>query len=153
MPRSSMPKRIFNTEKEMYKNAKSSLSLIDFVHRLRFFRDNIKRAINRGDSWAVNITALDCMRVAEEQKWKCAISDRLLEFERGGTYWQNKWCNLNSAVNDRIDSSKDYTTDNLQILTHFANTWKSNFTHEQLVELSAGYLKNLNNDTGRSNQS
>lgn len=137
-----MVKRILSEEKEIFKkeDPDHGLDLVEYTHRLRFFRDNINRASARNKGWAVEIRATECMRLAAKQKWKCAISGRLLEFTRGGTYWQNNWCNPNSAVIDRIDSTKGYHPDNIQILTHFANTWKSNFTHEELKELSEGFL-------------
>ena len=42
----------------------------------------------------------------------------------------------------RVDSSKHYSKDNIQLLTHKANTWKSNFTNEELKFLSESFLKN-----------
>jgi hypothetical protein len=38
---------------------------------------------------------------------------------------------------------KGYTKDNVQLLTHRANMWKSNFTNEELKELSEGFLRNI----------
>jgi len=45
-------------------------------------------------------------------------------------------------VIDRVDSTKGYVKDNIQLLTHKANTWKSSFTNDELKFLSESYLKN-----------
>ena len=79
--------------------------------------------------------------IGEKQDWKCAITGDTLEFVRGGMHWQNKWCNPQSCTIDRIDPTKGYTVDNIQLLTHKANTWKSSFTHEELKDLSERFLE------------
>jgi len=112
--------------------------------RLRFLNENIVRARNRGKkSWPIEIDMADAYEIGEAQNWKCAITGVPLEFERGGTYWRNNWCNPNSCTLDRIDPMKGYTKDNVQLLTHRANMWKSNFTNEELKELSEGFLRNI----------
>lgn len=42
---------------------------------------------------------------------------------------------------DRIDSSKGYTQDNVQIISYFANLMKSSATQEELVLFAQGILK------------
>jgi hypothetical protein len=42
---------------------------------------------------------------------------------------------------DRIDSSKGYTQDNVQIISYFANLMKSSATQEELVLFAKGILK------------
>ena len=42
---------------------------------------------------------------------------------------------------DRIDSSKGYTQDNIQIISYFANLMKSSATQEELVLFAKGILK------------
>jgi hypothetical protein len=54
--------------------------------------------------------------------------------------WQNKWCNPNSCTIDRIDPTQGYHKGNVQLLTHRANTWKSNFTHQELQEFSVQFI-------------
>lgn len=118
-------------------------TLIDKI-KLNFLSNNISRAKNRGSkSWPSEITKFDAYEIGERQNWKCAITGVDLEFTRGGTNWQNKWCNPNSCVIDRIDPSIGYTKSNIQLLTHKANAWKSNFTNEELKLLSESFLKNV----------
>ena len=112
------------------------------LHIYRFLGQNISRARNRGEkSWPNNLHPIDVYLVGEKQQWKCNITGELMEFERGGEYWQNKWCNPWSCVIDRIDPKKGYTIDNIQLLTHKANTWKSDFSHEELLWFSKEFVK------------
>ena len=113
------------------------------IDKLKFIQQNISRARGRGKkAWNIEIDKFDVYEVGEQQEWLCAITKTPLEFSRGGTTWQNNWCNPNSCVIDRVDSSKHYSKDNIQLLTHKANTWKSNFTNEELKFLSESFLKN-----------
>jgi len=110
--------------------------------KLQFLQTNISRAKSRVEKYKKNtLTKFEVYAIGEKQKWKCAISGEPLEFTRGGTHWQKKWCNPMSCVIDRIDSEKDYTADNIQLATHKANTWKSDFTNDELADLSRMFLK------------
>ena len=112
------------------------------IYVYRFLGQNISRAKNRGEkSWPNDLHPIDVYLVGEKQERKCNITGEPMEFERGGEYWQNKWCNPWSCVIDRIDPMEGYTIDNIQLLTHKANTWKSNFTHEELLWLSKEFVK------------
>jgi hypothetical protein len=126
-------KRILSEEKKIWEEEKAnhlSLDIWEYTHRLRFFRDNIVRADNRNYGWVIKIRSVDCMLQAEKQGWKCAISKRNLEFTRGGVEWRGNWCNPNSATIDRVDSTRGYEVDNIQMLTHYAYQWKSNFSND-----------------------
>ena len=113
------------------------------IAKLKFIQQNISRARGRGKkAWNIEIDKFDVYEVGEQQDWLCAITKTPLEFTRGGTTWQNNWCNPNSCVIDRIDSTKHYSKDNIKLLTHKANTWKSNFTNDELKFLSESFLKN-----------
>jgi hypothetical protein len=108
---------------------------------LTFLQQNITRARNRQSAWNNEITKEMAYRQGERQNWQCAITGERLEFSRGGTWWQNKWCNPQSCVIDRIDPNRGYYADNIQLVTHMANTWKSNFTPWELKLLCESYRK------------
>jgi hypothetical protein len=42
---------------------------------------------------------------------------------------------------DRIDSSKGYSIDNLQVISNLANRCKNNMTEEQLIKFASHYYK------------
>jgi hypothetical protein len=56
-------------------------------------------------------------------------------------YAGQKVCSANSASLDRIDSSKGYTPDNVWVISHRANTAKSDLTLEQLKQLVENFEK------------
>lgn len=51
-----------------------------------------------------------------------------------------------SPALDRIDSSKGYTPDNVQVISHLANMMKSSATKEQLVLFSKRILETFGED-------
>ena len=113
-------------------------------NKLIFLQQNISRAKNRGKkTWVHEVSKFDVYEVGEAQNWLCAITGEPLEFVRGGSNWQNKWCNPQSCTIDRIDPTKGYVKGNIQLLTHRANTWKSNFTHEELEDISRKFLNTV----------
>jgi len=114
--------------------------------KLKFLQQNISRAKSRGYGWSIEITKYDAYEVGESQNWKCAITGVELEFTRGGEYFRNMWCNTNSCVIDRIDSTKGYTRDNIQLLTHKANTWKADFSNQELKILCEQFLSVYDKD-------
>ena len=50
-----------------------------------------------------------------------------------------------TASLDRIDSSKGYTTDNVQIISYISNLMKSNATNDELIKFG-NYYSNLRED-------
>jgi hypothetical protein len=51
----------------------------------------------------------------------------------------------NIASLDRIDSSQGYTKGNVEVISHLANTMKSNATREQLVSFAEEILRRHKN--------
>lgn len=93
---------------------------------LKFLSDNIRRAKNRGDGKEITLTANEAYEVGVIQKWRCAGTKMKLEFVRGGTYYGGKWCNPLSCSIDRIDNTKGYTKDNIQLVTWAFNNARRN---------------------------
>ena len=101
--------------------------------RLKFFNDNIRRARGRNDGKVITITGEDCMAQAEKQGWVCTQLGVPLQFTRGGTIWGGKWCNPWVATIDRIDNSKGYTQDNIQIVSWSANQVKGHLNDDEFL--------------------
>lgn len=93
---------------------------------------------------------LDLLR---KQEGMCAQTGRVLEassFVEGNKYRAHK----NTVSVDRIDSSKGYTKDNVQLVVYHYNLAKSAFTQEEMMELckdvvTKGEQSNLSKE-GRS---
>lgn len=88
---------------------------------MKFLSKNISRAKGRKDGKEISLTAQQAYEIGKKQKWRCAISGVKLQFVRGGTSWGGKWCNPYSCSIDRIDNSKGYTKDNVQLVTWAQN--------------------------------
>ena len=98
--------------------------------RMKTDKKNKKDSNNRG---IMELTIEDILELKEKQNNKCVISGREL-------VWKHN-CD-NKASIDRIDSSKGYTKDNIQLLTHFSNQAKSNKTQKFLLEwIKDSYIK------------
>lgn len=72
------------------------------------------------------ITVEDILKLKEEQNNKCVYSGIELVWERN---------NNDKASIDRIDSTKGYTPDNIQLVTKLVNQAKSDLTHNQFIGL------------------
>lgn len=53
----------------------------------------------------------------------------------------------NSPTLDRVDPSKGYTKDNVRVLSHRANRWKGEMTHEEILRLAAYTAPGLEGQT------
>ena len=104
-------------------------------HKLRFLRQNLARASYRAKSYEIAIDIDYLYELGERQNWKCALSGRDLEFRRGGGIWLNQYCNPNSCTIDRIDSTRGYLENNVQLVTWRANTAKNGMHNIEFVSL------------------
>ena len=106
------------------------------LERIKFLRQNLSRAGNRGDATqTIEVDADYCFDIGEKQNWLCAISGDEMEFTRGGTNFGGKWCNPKSCTIDRIDSGKGYVKGNIQLVTWEINGIKSHHDNDQFIDL------------------
>jgi len=83
-----------------------------------------KKREARGRDCQFSITKEDIMKLVKKQDNKCIYTGR----EFGWTYKH-----LNKPSIDRINSSKGYTKDNIQLVVFQANQAKSDMTHEEFI--------------------
>ena len=114
-----------------------------YIAKMRFFNQNINRAVGREHGWDVYIDEMDCYLQGYSQNWRCALTGDLLEFRRGGHDFNGQWANPFGCTNDRIDPSKHYTIENLQMVTWQANLFKQGFSMHQLKSLVTKTAKTL----------
>ncbi len=55
--------------------------------------------------------------------------------------WHRGQAQDDSYSFDRLDSSKGYSIDNLQVISNLANRCKNNMTEEQLIKFATFYIK------------
>lgn len=92
----------------------------------------IEGSRRRGRAIKVDITLDDIWDKFMEQNGKCALSGVDITFPRTDKDRKSK---LHRASVDRIDSSKDYTKDNIQIVLKELNVMKLNHSQEKFIEL------------------
>lgn len=88
------------------------------------------RAGARNRNLCFDITNDDIADVYERQGGKCALSGTPIPFNESG---DSKFCTKASI--DRIDSSKGYTADNIQIVHSFVNTMKMDASQEEFIAM------------------
>lgn len=76
---------------------------------------------------------------------KCPVFGFELQHGDDGEYGRN-----NSPSVDRIDSSRGYSDDNIQIISKLANTMKQNATEEQLLMFAEWITKNSSSLTRKA---
>lgn len=96
-----------------------------------------RTALKRANSGRIQcgihtITLEDVKQKVEEQNGKCVFTGRILE-------WTDN--DMNKASIDRIDSSKGYTPDNIQIVTRVANQAKSDMSDKEFLN----FIKDIYN--------
>jgi hypothetical protein len=112
-------------------------------NRLVYLNQNLSRAANRDNNWSINVDKFDLFMIGHTQGWVCAVTKIPLEFTRGGTEWNGKWCNPNSCTIDRIDPTLGYVHGNCQLVTWEFNCFKSSFSVERLQYLSQKVIDNM----------
>jgi hypothetical protein len=111
--------------------------------RLPYLNQNLTRAANRDNSWKISVDKFDLFIIGHKQGWVCAVTGVPLEFTRGGTEWNGKWCNPNSCTIDRIDPTLGYVPGNCQLVTWEFNCFKSSFSVDRLKYLSQKVVDNM----------
>jgi hypothetical protein len=81
-------------------------------------------AIARG--YCFEITIDDVADLLEEQMYQCALTGEPIALDK---------CSGSSGSLDRIDNSKGYTVDNIQITTKDINMLRGSFSVERFIEL------------------
>jgi len=120
----------------------------DVNTKLRFLRQNLSRAANRGPrAHAIEVDLDYVFNIGEKQEWKCAVSGEPLEFVRGGIQVPNQNCNLKSCTIDRIDSSLGYVKDNIQLVTWEVNSAKGARSVNRYLEHCQLVLDHNNRET------
>ena len=87
-----------------------------------------KKRLNRGrkEAGVITITIDDVLRILQKQKYKCVYTGVKLSWEYNNPY---------KASIDRIDSSKGYTPDNIQIVSFIVNQAKSNLDDKTFLKM------------------
>jgi hypothetical protein len=80
-----------------------------------------------------NISRVDILNLIEKQDNLCAISGVELNW-KPSTGNKQRICPPDRASLDRIDSSKGYTKENIQLVTDFVNRVKSWYSTEEFVK-------------------
>jgi len=104
--------------------------------RFTFLVRNAKqRAKEKGFDFEIDKEFVE--HLYEKQNKVCAVTNRPFVFETNGV--ENR--HMYSPSIDRVDSSKGYTKDNIQLVTYHYNLAKSVYTHEDLLQM----LKDIEN--------
>lgn len=80
-----------------------------------------------------NITKSDIQTLNLIQGGKCALTGWVLDWEPA--YNGKRDCPPTRASIDRIDSSKGYTLDNIQLVCDMANRLKSAYSQEEFIAM------------------
>lgn len=100
--------------------------------------DNVKykmwnRAKQRCDKSGLEFNILPSDIIIPE---KCPYLDIPLQVHKGSSGGKP-----NSPALDRVDNSKGYTKDNIQVISHLANQMKASATKEQLIKFAHSVLE------------
>jgi hypothetical protein len=119
------------------------LEFEEYLHRMRFLRQNLSRAENREYGWQCSVNEWDCYLQGRDQQWRCALTGNELSFDRGGEEFNGQTANPKSCSIDRIDPNKGYVPGNIQLVTWEANLLKRNFDMQELKRLVRSMVDHL----------
>ena len=77
----------------------------------------------------------DVVEVWKAQGGLCRYSNVPIQYKR-----HQRYTGENTASLDRIDSSKGYTPENIQVISRIANVMKNNATEQELISFAKGVL-------------
>lgn len=119
---------------ELYLNIKSTTQFKKYIDYLYDYleRNAKKRNID------VKITINDIIEKYENQKVICVYTGNIMTLD------DKKNHNPNNISVDRIDSTKPYTKDNIQLVCSIVNKMKYDLTHDQFVEMIFAVTKQYN---------
>jgi hypothetical protein len=129
-------KRLLNSRAYEKNNKESISARKKFKRESMTLDDRFKHLIKNAKSrkeYLVSIDALYLQKVYENQKGLCAYT-KLPLLAVGNQ--------LNTMSLDRIDSSKDYTEDNIQLVCVAINKMKLDMTEDRFIELCSLVTKN-----------
>lgn len=104
--------------------------------RKTFLSQNLSRAKGRKDGKVFGVTIEYLFQLGEQQDWKCNVSGLPLEFVRGGSTHGGRYLNPYSCSIDRIDSTKGYIINNVQLVCAAVNDMKSSYMYDTLVHFA-----------------
>ncbi|KKM25250.1 hypothetical protein LCGC14_1596910 [marine sediment metagenome] len=91
-----------------------------------------KRAKKKGLEF--NITSKDVLEINKEQKGLCAYSGIALNWDFNSKGIAKRRSPIDRASLDRIDSTKGYTVDNIQVLADLVNRMKHTLSYKELLK-------------------
>ena len=89
-----------------------------------------KSSENKGNNREISITFEEVYEVAERQNFRCVYTSEKLTFHKPSTRNEKPTASI-----DRIDNTKGYTKDNIQLTTSEVNLMRGALTHDRFLEL------------------
>lgn len=107
--------------------------------RISWFNQFKSNAELRKIEWTLSLD--DIANVYEKQNRKCALTDLDIEFPNVGSPQKAL------ASIDRIDSSKGYCADNIQLVTRHLNMMKQAYTQEFFIDMCVRVANKFSKET------
>jgi len=90
-----------------------------------------KRAKKKGLYFASDLTPAFLLELNQKQGGKCVLTGELLNWERDE--YNNHMSPANRVSLDRIDPTKGYERDNIQLVIDIVNRMKNRYSYEKLI--------------------